>query len=170
METYMANETVMMEQDDELREDLERDADFELWKTKVTIWKSITKERHAWIRDCVFPAAHEPSLNGFLCGEQVTADPETDGDKFTAVAEIDGKFYETVDPITLRKFQQLTREQVELEVEASRAIAICEEALRRAGGDRTVYVRDIADHRYPVIGHGGAVVGHVTDDDPSPAA
>lgn len=112
----------------------------------ATAWKPITAKRFELVRDCTMPSAYKSFTRTtnidqsnvlLLCGEQEGINPETDEKTFTAVAEINGNYYETAAPVTVDEFHRIVTEHIKLDFGL-----------------------------YPVVGPGGAIVGHVADDAP----
>ena len=68
----------------------------------MTIWKITTEERYDEMLGVLPPAAY--SLYGFLVGEPMDHDREG-WPRFSAFVEVEGKFYESKQPLTAREFK-----------------------------------------------------------------
>jgi len=72
-------------------------------------WKIVTEDRYDLVRDWTRPQSYERSFEGWLGGDPHTTDLETGDQTYSAVVEIDGRHYESIDPMTLAEFNRLTR-------------------------------------------------------------
>jgi hypothetical protein len=75
--------------------------------TTAPTWKPITEGQFWRVAEWTRPECYTEGL-GFLGGDPWTSDDGTGEQTYTAVIELDGKYYEAREPMTATEFCQLT--------------------------------------------------------------